>query len=392
MHFLVYNIQSNNTQFKFKQRSFTVKGPLHIEINTQAIRHNIRLLKKKFASTELIAVLKETAYGHGMLEIAHICQEEGINAIALIFVDEGVHLRKNGITLPIYLLSRALVHEIPTAIEFNLTFPINTIEDIDAAKTYLAQHPTKVANVSMPLNTGMNRYGFNENDAIEACNYIETIPNIKLIQIYSHLTHADDQIDPYSIEQFTKFQEILKKLPTKDSKQSIANSAAAIRYPQMCLDQIRIGCLIHGLAPVDGEPLPKSLPLKTAYTCQSFINHIHHLKKGDSVSYGRDYTAPEDTVVAVVAGGYGCGIAKSLSNTGYVLINGNRYPIVGRVCMSQFIVNLGNNSKCKVGNTVTLIGDDDNAHIDIFEHANWANRNFLEILINLSAHNNITYK
>lgn len=364
-----------------------MKGPLHIEIDTAAVRDNIHVLKNEYKGTEIIAVLKELAYGHGMLEMAKICQEEGIDGIALIMVKEGVYLRENGIKLPIYLLARASEEEIPVAIENNLIYPINSLEDVAYTKKYLENNPQAKATVSLPINTGMNRYGFKKAEAIKICEAIKAVEKMKIVQVYTHLTHADDQVDPYSREQFTEFKEILEVLPITGYKRSIANSAAAVRYNDMYLDQIRVGCLIHGLAPVDGEPLPKDLPLKTTFTCRSVVNHIHKLKAGDSTSYGRTYTADKDIYIGIIAGGYGCGIAKSLSNKGQVIINGRRYPIIGRVCMSQFMVNLGEKTDVKVGDVVTIIGKDGNESIDAFEHSDWAGRNFLEVMITLAVHN-----
>lgn len=364
-----------------------MKGPLHIEIDTQAVRENIKILKSKYEGIEIIAVLKELAYGHGMLNMAKICQEEGIDGIAVIMVKEGVYLRENGIELPIYLLGRASFSEIPTAIENKLIYPINAVEDVEKTKAYLESNPKARATVSLPINTGMNRYGFKKDGAVEICELIKRVDNMEIVQVYSHLTHADDQVDPYSREQFADFKKVLEALPISGYKRSIANSAASVRYDDMFLDQIRVGCLIHGLAPVDGEPLPKELPLKTTFSCRTEVNHIHLLKAGESTSYGRDYTADKDVYLGIIAGGYGCGIAKSLSNRGEVIINGRRYPMVGRVCMSQFMVNLGEKTDVKVGDVVTLIGKDGDESIDAFEHADWAERNFLEVMITLSVHN-----
>lgn len=364
-----------------------MKGPLHIEIDNNAVHENIKILKNEFKGIEIIAVLKELAYGHGMLEMAKICQEEGIDGIAVIMVKEGVYLRENGIKLPIYLLARAGADEIATAIENDLIYPLNGVEDIEITKEYLAEHKDAKANVSLPINTGMNRYGFKKDEAVEICKLTENVERLKIVQVYSHLTHADDQIDPHSRQQFEDFKEVLAALPIKDYKRSIANSAASVRYDDMFLDQIRVGCLIHGLDPVDGEPLPASLPLKTTFRCSSKVNHIHLLKAGESTSYGRDYTAEKDVYLAVVAGGYGCGIAKSLGNAGQVIIKGKRYPIVGRVCMSQFMVNLGEESDVQLGDEVVIIGEDGDERIGIFEHAEWADRNFLEIMIAMAAHN-----
>ena len=365
----------------------SLKGPLRIEIDTQIARRNMQRLQTLFPSLDFIAVVKEDAYGHGMVEMARLAEEESLAGTCVIFVHEGVHLREEGITIPIYLLGHALPHEIPAAIEHKLIIPLSTQKDIDTIAEYLSDHPTAEAFCSLAINTGMNRYGFSPEEAPTISKLLLQIPRLHVVQVYSHLTNADEAIDPYSKEQFTTFKKVLKELPLTNYKCSLANSAALLRHPHMRLDQIRIGCLLHGIPPIEGEDLPPEIGLAYTYRCTTTLNHIHKAKANASIGYGRTFTLPEDHYIGVVAGGYGCGLAKSLANRGKVLIRGKRYPIIGNICMSQFMIDLGPTCHVQQGDTVVILGTDGEESIDIMEHANDAERNPLELLMNLSAHN-----
>lgn len=363
---------------------------LQIEINPIAIRHNIHYLTERLQSARIIAVLKENAYGHGMLPMAQLCQEEGIPAIAVISVDEGCRLRAEGITIPIFLLARPLAEEISVAIYNRLTLPLSTVDDIEFIQSYLMDHPGVIASTSLAVNTGMNRYGFKPEEVPSVYALLQAEPRMQVVQVYTHLTNADEVEDLYSPGQYEAFQTVLEKLPLTNYSPSIANSAAIMRYPYMISGDVRIGCLLLGLSPIDGEPM--SWPLQPAYTCHSTVTHVHKVGNHEPIGYGRTYTTTAPTYIATIAGGYGCGLPKTLSNKGHVLIYGNAYPIVGSLCMSQFMVDLGPETNIVPGDIVTILGKDGDKEITIYEIAEQTDRNYLEILMNMSAHSDIIYK
>lgn len=362
--------------------------PLQIEINIATIRQNIHYLKERLQGAHIIGIIKENAYGHGMVAMAKVCQEEGIPAVAVISVDKGCHLRREGITLPIYLLARPLVEEIPAAIYNNLIIPLSTSTDIECIQSYLLDHPGVTATTALAINTGMNRYGFDPKDIAQIDALLQAEPRMKISHVYTHLTNADEKEDLFSNQQYDAFQEAVRDL-SKNYPLSIANSAAVMRYPHMISGNVRLGCLLLGLAPIEGVPM--TWPLHSAYTCHSTVTHIHKVGSNESISYGRTYTTKEPTYIATISGGYGGGFPKSLSNRGRVLIHGKSYPIVGSVCMSQFMVDLGAKTDIVPGDTVTLLGRDGEEEITIYDMAEQAQRNYLEILMNLSAHNDIVY-
>ena len=369
---------------------------LQIEINPQAIRYNIAFLQKQVTPAQIVAVIKEDAYGHDMVAVAKICETEtGIAAIAVISVEEGCRLRQEGITKPIYLLARHLRAHIPRAIENDLIIPLSTIDDILCVHEYLHHHPLALAHTSIAINTGMNRYGFPIDTLPSLKELLRSLPRMKIVQVYTHLTNADDAQDPYSPQQFELFEKaltLLQSMGLEGYKASVANSAALFRYPYMALDEIRTGCLLYGIAPIEDVPLPPEWPLETAYRCTSVVTHVSKVRKGEPISYGRTYRTEEDTYIGTISGGYGCGIPASLGNKGRVLIEGKSYPMVGRICMSQIMINLGPETAITPGQEVTILGKEGNEEITIYEIAEKANRNYLEILMNLSAHNTIQYK
>lgn len=363
----------------------------YVEIDTAVLTQNLRHIQAHLPDVPVMAVIKENAYGHGLIPVARLCAAEGLTVLAVTSVREGIKLREAGISLPIFLLSRISADEAEPALLHDLTIPFSCAEDITLLQAELDRHPGQTAHISLAVDTGMNRYGFLPAELIQAKDLLVSDNRLHIDYIYSHLTSAEEETDSYSDAQFSEFDELCRSLELPSGvRRMISNSAAILRYPHMNLDTVRTGCLVYGIYAIEGRPLPWDL--KPAFSFHTVVTHIHKSAAGRPVSYNRLYTVKDDSYIATIAGGYSNGIPSQLTNKGRVLIKGKFYPIVGSVCMSQFMVNLGPDTDIKPGDQVTLLGSNGDALIPAEELEQLTGMKLIEILTNLAAHNPVLYK
>ncbi len=332
------------------------------EIDLDALGRNYQKIKSR-ADGPVMAVIKADAYGHGSAMLAKELEELGADSLAVSNLDEAVELRRAGITLPILILGFTPAELAPELSKYNLA---QSVFSLDFAKTL--SDKAKDANVQikchLKLDTGMGRIGFDcrSRDLIglnELCEST-TLPNLEIEGAFTHFAVADSTKDAdieFTAEQHSRFVTALEVLKEKTgiSPKYIhcRNSAAALLNPDMQHDLSRAGIILYGLKPAFDLVLPDTL--EPVMSLKSVVSMLKTIRAGETASYGRTFTAKKDTVLATIPVGYADGYNRLLSNKGYVLINGKRANIVGRVCMDQMMVDV-TNIDVQTGDEVLLFG------------------------------------
>lgn len=339
-------------------------------IHLDAIDKNIEYAKQRVGNdTKIMAIVKANAYGHGAVEVSkHI--KDKVFGFAVATVREALELRDNGINNLILVLGYVCRDEYEAVIRNNITFAMLTeemAEDVSACAGSL----NMTARCHIKINTGMNRIGFPVNeDTIDKIERISGLPNLYCEGIFTHFATADEKDKSYSKLQFDRFMYIIDELKKRGVTFDIrhcANSAAIIDMPEYALDMVREGIILYGLKPSDEvSPDMKYAP---AMELKSHVIYVKELPPGEGVSYGKTYITDKNTKVATVAIGYADGYPRSLSSKGYVLIRGQKAPVIGRVCMDQMMVDVTDIPDVRVEDVVTIIGNDGAGCINVEELA-----------------------
>ena len=311
------------------------------EVDLDAIAHNAHGLKKRAGEeTELMAVVKANAYGHGAVPVAKTALENGASRLAVNRALEGVELRQAGITAPVLILGYSLPSEAETIVRWDLTPTVTTVEGA-LALSAMSDRQGKVTSIHVKVDTGMGRFGLLPDEVVAFVRRISELPGLKLEGLFTHFALADSADKTYTRCQFGLYMRVVEQLEEAGFTiplKHVANSATNLDLPEMHLDMVRCGIALYGLRPSDEvEP---AIPLKPAMALKSRVARVRTLPPGSSISYGCTYITTRPTPVALVPVGYGDGYRRLLSNKGAVLIGGKRAPIVGRVCMDQFVVDV----------------------------------------------------
>ena len=334
----------------------------YLEIDVNALRHNIKLVRAKVGSdVKILCLVKADAYGHGAVAVAKYC-EDLIDYLGVATVDEGMGLRKSGARLPILVVGDVAKSRYADAVEFDLEI---TAHCLDVAKSLDAycKSKNKIAKVHIAVDTGMGRIGFLPDEvdrAVEVCR----LSNICVKGIFTHFAKADEYDKSYTRMQknlFDKYVESMKVAGVDVGLRHIANSASILDMPSNNYDMVRMGIMTYGLFP--SADVDTTADLRPVMSMHTHVIHIKQLPKGSSVSYGGDFITKRDTVVATIAVGYGDGYPRALSGKGYTLVRGKRAPIIGRICMDQTMIDVTDIQDVKVGDVVTLLGCQGNEKI-----------------------------
>lgn len=332
------------------------------EINTDAIVHNFNIIKKT-ANTPVCAVIKANAYGHAVDIVAPILQNAGADSFAVSNIYEAIELRKLGITKPILILGYTPCEFVDELQKYDISQCVYSLDYAHELSTQ-AKNNNLPIKVHLKLDTGMSRIGFDcrsedlngINDAITAAK----LDAFLLEGVFTHFAVSDRnevQEDGFTDEQYNRFSKAVSVLKSNGLTPQIChccNSAALCLDRDKHFDMCRAGIILYGLTPSADLKLPHDFIPVMEF--KSVVSQLKTIRKGDTVSYGRTFTAQKDMTVATVSAGYADGYPRLLSNKGYVLINGYRANIIGRVCMDQFCVDVTNIPNVKRGDEVLLWG------------------------------------
>ncbi len=321
-------------------------------INTQNFIYNLKILKAK-AKNKLMITVKANAYGHSDYLISVACEENGVDYLGVATIKEGMDLRSYGIDLPILVIGGTLTNDYPKLCVYNLDITIYSMEQIHALGNLKSD-----VNVHLKLDTGMGRIGVDPSEIALYLDEIGKFNNLKLVGISTHLAVADeDEGEEYTKKQLDRFNEAVKVVKERGLRPMLhfANSAATFTsptdYDEDFVYMNRVGISAYGYSSVDVGPNP----LKKVMEIKSRICGIKTIKKGECVSYGCEFTAKEDTLVALVPIGYGDGYKRSYKK-GYMIVNGQKAKILGRVCMDHTMIDISKVKYAEVGDLVTCMG------------------------------------
>ncbi len=321
-------------------------------INLSALVGNINQIKSWVPQSKIVAVVKANAYGHGLITVAKALDPH-VDAFAVARLPEAMELRAAGIDKQVVLLEGFLNDEDVAVIsEQGFITAIHDMEQIDAIER---------SNISKPINgwlkidIGMHRLGASRDEVAAMKARLEASTKVvQPIGLISHLSVADTpNMEDYNQEQIAYFNEIAQGF---SGEKCLANSAGIYSWPQSHTHYVRPGIIMYGISPYDDKTGP-DLGLKPVMTLKSSIIALRKLKKGDRVGYGATWTAPRDTILGIVAAGYGDGYPRTMPNGSPVLINNRLVPTAGRVCMDMLFVDLGPDSTDKIGDEAILWGD-----------------------------------
>ncbi len=355
-------------------------------IDKDAVIHNFNSIKKNLSeNVKIMPVIKADGYGHGASLFAKLlCDKCDYFAVAVI--EEALSLRRDGIKNPILILGRIFPDDIETAISENITITAFTFEEAQWVSE-TAEKAGKRAKIHIPIDTGMSRIGFVPSEEYaDAVKEISLLPNIELEGVFTHFSTADEEDKSFTKKQAERFMEFRKMLEERGVDIKIyhsANSGTILQHENFHFDMVRPGIILYGLTP-SGYLKDKTLDLKPVMELTSHVAFVKEVKKGESVSYGRTFTADKDMKIATIPVGYADGYPRLLSGKGRVIINGSYAPIVGRICMDQFMVDVTHIENVKLGDKVILMGSENGTSVTADEIAQFAQTINYEIVCGVS--------
>lgn len=344
---------------------------VYAEINLDAIVKNVdNLMALTKENTGALAVVKADGYGHGDVAVAKAVAQK-VTGYAVATLDEAVNLRENGVKKPILVLGYVDPYDFDILVSHEITA---TVFDVETAQLLAdaARVQKKQAHCHIKVDTGMRRIGLEpDENGIAIVKQITALKELSADGIFTHFA-ASDETDKTSAEHqfklFTDFTGRLEKEGIHFTYRHCANSAAVIDMPQVDLDMVRLGIAMYGMYPSD-EVKKEKVELFPALDLKSHVTMVKEIPAGEKVSYGGTFTTTRTTKLATVSVGYGDGYPRALSSKGYVLVRGQKAPIVGRVCMDQMMVDVTDIENVTRADIVTLIGKDGDAEITVEEIA-----------------------
>jgi len=329
-------------------------------IHLDNFRENIQAARKKAGPHPKICVpVKADAYGHGAVAVSRCALEAGAEYLAVATVAEGAELRAAGIAVPVLLLSQALPEELPDIVSQDLV-PLVSDGDFIEYLARAAGRAKKRLTLHLKVDTGMGRMGCLPEEAAALAAKIVSCGELSLGGVATHLAVSDSPASgdmAYTKEQLRRFRETvasIKKAGIDPGLIHAANSGALVFHEDAYFDMIRPGIFLYGYSP--DASVNGGLSAKPVMELRSAVVFIKNVKKGEAVSYGRTWIAPEDTVIGVIPAGYADGFPRRLSNDHSVLIRGRAYPLAGRICMDQCMVNLGPETEVQRWDEAALFG------------------------------------
>ena len=355
----------------------------YVNIDLDAITANFRAIRQK-AGVPVMAVVKADAYGHGAIQVARQLQAECAFFVVSSML-EAMELRQAGLENPILVLGHTRVAAFPEAVKENIRPTIYRYEDA-LALSQEAVKQEKIAPFHFAVDTGMGRLGFQPTEeAADICAKIAQLPNLEAEGLFSHFATADcadlSQAKAQA-ERFDRFYEMLQSRGVSVKLRHLDNSAGLMNF-DCHYEMVRSGIVTYGMYP-SSEVDPMNLPLTPALSWHSRVTHVKLLPAGRPISYGGTYVTDRPTVVATVPVGYADGYRRSLSGKFYVLIRGQRAPILGRICMDQLMVDVTDIPNVQLNDRVVLVGTDGEETITMEEIAQAADSFNYEMVCGIS--------
>ena len=357
-------------------------------ISLDAVEQNFREMRKNIAEdTKMIAVVKADAYGHGAVPIAHLIEDHDyIWGFAAATAEEAVHLRQAGITKPILILGIVFDEYFPELVQYDIRPAVCEYEEAKKLSDE-AVLQNKTVHIHIALDTGMTRIGYADiPESVEEIKKIAELPNLEIEGMFTHFARADEYDRSPAMVQLERYQDFSKRVEEAGVDIPLhhcSNSAGIIRVPEANLSIVRAGITIYGIYP-SSEVERDIVKLAPVMELKSHITYVKDVPAGAAISYGGTYVADKKRRVATIPVGYADGYPRQLSNKGWVLIHGKKAPILGRVCMDQFMADVTEIDNVKKGDEVTLLGRDGDEFISIEEMGDLCGRFSYEFACDIS--------
>ena len=354
--------------------------PAWTEIDLGRLRRNLQLIRRDLpAHVNLMAVVKDEAYGHGALDVARIALEEGAWGFGLSTLEEAMTLREEGITAPLLLLGERQEAELPWCVEHDLTVCVNephTIRKLARVATAVG----KRVPVHVKVHTGMSRYGVRWDETLSLIELICSEKSLQLEGVMSHFSQSDETDKTFANLQMSRFNEVLHGLAGRGIKvkyRHLCNSGGFLDLPQAHLDMVRVGILLYGVFP---SSVCRRIPgIEPVMSVKAKIASIQKLKAGEVVGYGMRYTAPSERRIAVLPIGYGDGFPR-VRNQGGALIHGKRAPLIGGIAMDALMVDITDIPEAQMWDEAVIMGKQGGEEITVHDIAKLKNSVSYEVL------------
>ncbi|MFC1960089.1 alanine racemase [Chloroflexota bacterium] len=358
-----------------------------LEINLDALTHNVRAIRAHIGpDLQLVAVVKANAYGHGLVPAGRTAIAAGADRLAVVRVTEGQALRAGGIQAPVLIMGYSIPAEAAPVVAFDLAAAVGDWSSV-AALSAQAVAQGKTALIHVKVDTGMGRFGLLPDEVLPFLDRVAALPSVQVEGIFTHFATADATDKTYTHQQFAALTGVIQAAQTAGYEIPIrhaANSGAILDLlPEMKLTAVRSGIMLYGMYPSD--EVGQHIPLVPALRIKSHVARVRTLPAGASIGYDRSFITSHEMPVALVPVGYGDGYPRFLTGKTQVLINGQRVPNVGRVCMDQFVVDISGIGPVALNDEVVLLGAQGDDNITAEELADWAGTINYAITTNLSA-------
>ncbi len=339
------------------------------EISLNAIEHNYNVIRNKVADdTKVCCVIKADGYGHGAVELSQVYEKLGADFFAVSNIDEGIEIRKSGSKLPIVILGYTPVSEAKNLAEYDISQAVFSLEYAKELSEKCVEEDC-ICKMHIKVDSGMSRIGFmcqefprDEYSIEEICEAC-CLPNLEVEGLFTHFCVSDEDAEGREFtnkqyENFIHVRDSLKKRGVDISVVHCSNSGAIEDYPETCCDMVRAGIILYGLAP--SSKLADRLDLVPAMTLKTVVAFVKEVQKGATISYGRTFTADRKMKIATVPIGYADGFIRQNAKDGYMMVNGKKAKIVGRICMDQTMLDVTNIEDVKTGDEVVVFGTGEN--------------------------------
>lgn len=339
------------------------------EISLNAIEHNYNVIRNKVADdTKVCCVIKADGYGHGAVELSQIYEKLGADFFAVSNIDEGIEIRKSGSKLPIVILGYTPVSEAENLAEYDISQAVFSLEYAKELSEKCVEEDC-ICKMHIKVDSGMSRIGFmcqefprDEYSIEEICETC-CLPNLEVEGLFTHFCVSDEDAEGREFtnkqyENFIHVRDSLKKRGVDISVVHCSNSGAIEDYPETCCDMVRAGIILYGLAP--SSKLADRLDLVPAMTLKTVVAFVKEVQKGATISYGRTFTADRKMKIATVPIGYADGFIRQNAKDGYMMVNGKKAKIVGRICMDQTMLDVTDIEDVKTGDEVVVFGTGEN--------------------------------
>lgn len=361
-----------------------VLRPTHVEVHLGQLTKNFRAIQTAVAPAHVMPVLKANAYGHGLVPVAQHMAKLGATYLAVAYLEEGIMLREAGIQTPILVLGGILGNQIPLFIQHHLTLTASSIDKLTQINL-AAQQMGQMATVHLKIDTGMERIGVHYYNAHELLAASLQCSFCHVEGIYSHFANADASDLTHAQLQLERFQQVLDFYPQNNlsmpTYRHMANSGATLQLPASHFNMVRPGILLYGVYP--SEEVQQTIMVRPALTWKSRVVYFKVVQPHHPISYGSTWQTDHLVRVVTLPVGYGDGYFRAMSGQAHVIIRGRKYPVVGRICMDQMMVNIEWDSAYN-GDEVVLLGRSGEADITPEDLACWSGTIPYEVLTNIN--------